>query len=72
MLKEGRNAVAQELTMSEVLRDPLIRQLLRADGIPLGSFALMLEKAANRRNTQVANGTTPNDPATNMAQAIWQ
>ena len=56
--------MAQELTMSEVLRDPLIRQLLRADGIHLGS---LLEKAANRRNAQAAaNGITPNEPATNM------
>ena len=40
------------LTMSEVLRDPVIRQVLGADGISLGSFAQLLEKAANRTNAQ--------------------
>lgn len=39
-----------ELTMSEVLRDPMIRLMLRADRVPLGDFARLLEKAANDRN----------------------
>lgn len=35
-----------DLTMTEVLRDPLIRLVLRADGISLGEFAMLLETAA--------------------------
>ncbi|MEY9999104.1 hypothetical protein ABIA18_000902 [Sinorhizobium fredii] len=29
----------QEMTMSEVLTDPLIRKMLRADKVSLGAFA---------------------------------
>ncbi len=37
----------QDMTMSEVLKDPLIRQMLRADNMSLGAFAELLESAAN-------------------------
>ncbi len=39
----------QDMTMSEVLRDPMIRQMLRADRISLGVFAELLETAAIKR-----------------------
>lgn len=39
-----------ELTMSDMLRDPMIRLMLRADRVPLGDFARLLEKAASARN----------------------
>jgi hypothetical protein len=39
-----------ELTMSEVLRDPMIRLMLRADRVSLGEFARLLQKAAEDRN----------------------
>lgn len=39
----------QDMTISEVLRDPLIRQMLRADKVSLGDFATLLEDAASRR-----------------------
>jgi len=39
----------QDMTMSEVLRDPMIRQMLRADRISLGVFAELLETAAKKR-----------------------
>jgi hypothetical protein len=45
---------ASELTMSEVLRDPMIRLMLRADRISLGDFARLLEKAASTRNQSFA------------------
>jgi hypothetical protein len=38
------------MTMSEVLRDPMIRQMLRADRVPLGEFAKLLERTARARN----------------------
>ena len=44
-----------DMTMSEVLRDPLIRLMLRADGISLGAFAELLEAAARRRNARFSN-----------------
>jgi hypothetical protein len=49
----------QELTMSEALKDPLIRLLLRADRISLGQFAELLERAASRRHQQLATTPTP-------------
>ena len=39
-----------EMTMSEVLRDPMIRQMLRADRVSLSEFAKLLEKTARARN----------------------
>lgn len=43
-----------EMTMSEVLRDPMIRQMLRADRVPLGEFAKLLERTARARNEAYA------------------
>jgi hypothetical protein len=40
----------QDMTMAEVLRDPMIRQMLRADGVSLSDFAVLLDDAAKRRN----------------------
>lgn len=39
-----------EMTMSEALRDPMIRQLLRADRVSLSEFAELLETTARARN----------------------
>ena len=38
-----------EMTIPEVLRDPLIKQMLRADRVSLGVFASLLADAARRR-----------------------
>jgi hypothetical protein len=40
----------QDMTMSEMLRDPMIRQMLRADGVSLSDFAVMLDDAARLSN----------------------
>ncbi len=37
-----------EMTQSEMLRDPMIRQMLRADKISVASFAALLDAAARR------------------------
>jgi hypothetical protein len=37
-----------EMTTSEMLRDPLVRQMLRADKVSLASFASLLDSAARR------------------------
>lgn len=39
-----------EMTMSEVLLDPMIRQMLRADRVSLSEFAKLLEKTARARH----------------------
>ena len=41
-----------ELTMSEMLRDPMVRLMLRADRVPLRDFARLLEEAAEARNAK--------------------
>ena len=43
-----------EMTPSEMLRDPMIRQMLRADKISLASFAALLDAAA-RQNARPAS-----------------
>ncbi len=41
----------EDMTMTEVLRDPMIRQMLRADGVALSDFAVLLDDAAKRRHS---------------------
>jgi hypothetical protein len=53
---EARYAM-NELSMSDVLEDPMIRLMLRADRVPLGEFAILLERAASKRLRQFS--TTP-------------
>ncbi|UJW77193.1 hypothetical protein [Rhizobium sp. SL42] len=43
----------QELSISEALSDPLIRQMLRADKISLDTFAQLLAKAAKERSNRL-------------------
>jgi hypothetical protein len=40
----------EDLTVSEVLKDPLIRLVNKADGVKLSDFAALLERAAAKRN----------------------
>lgn len=42
--------MTNDMTMAEVLRDPLIRQMLRADGISLSDFASLLQNAARQKS----------------------
>ncbi|EHS53028.1 hypothetical protein PDO_4463 [Rhizobium sp. PDO1-076] len=44
----------QELSISEALKDPLIRQMLRADKISVDTFAQLLAKAAKERRNRLA------------------
>jgi len=39
-----------ELTISDALRDPIIREVLRADGMSLSDFAMLLQEAARRQH----------------------
>ncbi|CAH0342545.1 hypothetical protein [Rhizobium sp. CECT 9324] len=43
-----------DLSISEALSDPLIRQMLRADKISLDTFAQLLDKAARERKRRLA------------------
>ena len=44
-----------ELTISDALRDPVIRQVLRADGISVPAFAVFLQEAARRQHEYRSN-----------------
>lgn len=56
-----------EMTASEMLRDPLIRQMLRADRISLASFATLLD-TASRRQARRDHESTPPQP---VAPEVW-
>jgi hypothetical protein len=43
--------MTEELSVNDMLHDPLIRQLLRADRISLPSFAVFLHDAVRRQGT---------------------
>jgi len=45
----------EELTISEVLRDPLIAAVMRADGVTSEEFRRLLETVARRLKTNLAN-----------------
>lgn len=49
--------------MSEMLKDPMIRLMLRADRVPLGDFAILLERAASERLRQFSALPMPSKPA---------
>ncbi|MGO4193988.1 hypothetical protein AB4Z13_01325 [Rhizobium sp. YAF28] len=51
-----------EMTASDMLRDPLIRQMLRADRISLATFATLLD-TATRRQARRAGESVPPQPA---------
>ena len=58
-----------ELTISDALRDPIIRQVLRADGISIPAFAVFLQEAARR---QQKNATaSPCSKAVNCSTAPY-
>ncbi|TWF58850.1 hypothetical protein FHW37_101654 [Neorhizobium alkalisoli] len=62
----------QELTFSEILTDPLIRVMLKADGISLGDFADIVHQAAERLNPGLAyachkGSTSTTSPASTFA-----
>ncbi len=48
-----------EMTPSEMLRDPLIRQMLRADKISLATFAALLDAAARQHARPACDGSFP-------------
>lgn len=48
-----------EMTPSEMLRDPLIRQMLRADKISLATFAALLDAAARQHARPTGDGSFP-------------
>ncbi|WP_113210376.1 hypothetical protein [Rhizobium sp. BK512] len=45
----------EELTISEVLRDPLIATVMRADGVTSEEFRRLLETVARRLEINLAN-----------------
>jgi hypothetical protein len=47
-----QEATMRDMTMSEILSDPLIRQLMRADRVSLDVFATLLRDTAERVDAQ--------------------
>ncbi len=52
-----------EMTASDMLRDPLIRQMLRADRISLASFATLLDTASRRQASRAVENAAPRPTA---------
>ncbi|PKA43346.1 hypothetical protein [Rhizobium sullae] len=48
----------RDMTMSEILSDPLIRQLMRADRVSLDVLATLLRDAAERVDAQANKSMT--------------
>ena len=47
----------QDLTVSEILVDPLIRLVMQADRVSVHSFAKLLDEAAHRQSPRSARET---------------
>jgi hypothetical protein len=60
----------RELTMSEILTDPLIRVMLKADGISPSDFAEIIHKAAARLN-RPSQSISVNGQITHPRELIW-
>ena len=70
-----------DLTLTKVMHDPLIRQVLRADGISLPKFAAFLQDAARKHQKSTADACfdammptalpsrRTNEPCTKIANA---
>lgn len=61
----------RDLTIAQVLRDPLIRQVMRADHISVTGMASLLQDAARRQRRVQETGLAPiaNVPARTIPQA---
>jgi hypothetical protein len=53
----------KEMTASDMLRDPLIRQMLRADRISLAAFATLLDTASRRLARRADENPVPRPAA---------
>ncbi|MGV1791396.1 hypothetical protein GR212_04210 [Rhizobium lusitanum] len=49
----------RDLTIAEVLRDPLIRQVMRADHISVTGLAVLLQNAARRQDLALSANLAP-------------
>ncbi|WFS02073.1 hypothetical protein [Rhizobium tumorigenes] len=45
--------MGEDMTIHEAAADPLIGQVLKADGVPPGAFAQLLQSAARLRATEL-------------------
>ena len=60
--------MGEELTIHEAAADPLINQVLKADGVPQAAFAQLLQSAARVRANELeraiaADGSVPEEDA---------
>lgn len=49
----------RDLTIAEVLKDPLIRQVMRADHISVTGMAILLQDAARRQELALSTNLAP-------------
>ena len=57
----------RDMTMPEVLSDPLIRQLMRADRVSLHAFTTLLREAAERAEEQAERKVAIAGPHANIS-----
>ncbi len=61
-----------DLTLNEVLTDPLIRAVMRADGVQMAEFKSLLHTAAGRlRQREPAKATTRQADAGSMEESLF-
>jgi hypothetical protein len=53
--------MGDDLTIHEAAADPLINQVLRADGVPPGAFAQLLQSAARLRAAELERAIAGSD-----------
>lgn len=55
--------MGEELTIHEAAADPLINQVLKADGVPQAAFAQLLQSAARLRANELERAVANDDAA---------
>ncbi|MBO9098183.1 MULTISPECIES: hypothetical protein [unclassified Rhizobium] len=64
--------MGEDMTIHEAAADPLIGQVLKADGVPPGAFAQLLQSAARLRAAELERAVSTNDNAASADAAVDQ
>lgn len=62
--------MGEELTIHEAAADPLIGQVLKADGVPQAAFAQLLQSAARVRANELERAITGDKPRVQLSNSI--
>lgn len=60
----------REITVEQMLKDPLVRQLRRADGISLRDFRRLLEKASDAQKKRMRAKHSSNNHRSGLDHAV--